>query len=251
MSKPLDQNFDFGSATDCGQKRVLTANQDALIILLSPKGRGLPPVMVVADGMGGYQGGEVASQIIIETFSDLYDNQNISFSFEEYCRAGLELARKKMLEKASASPEYSGMGSTIAVACIQENWLLVMNVGDSRIYLVHRGKMTQVSFDHSFVGEAVRAGIIQPEEAMTHPQKNQLTQSVSTRRSEIKPYFGKSRFSRNDILLLCTDGLWSVIEESMIQKTVLESSSQVAADQLIDLANAKGGPDNISVIICK
>jgi PPM family protein phosphatase len=251
MAKMENAQFEIGYSTDRGRKRNLTPNQDSLVVLSYPSRPDLPPVMIVADGMGGYTGGAAASQIIIDTFRETYLAQKSPFSFVNYCAQALDIALRKMLEKATSDPEYAGMGSTIVVGSIEENRLNIMNVGDSRAYLLHNGAFQQVNYDHSFVGEAMRAGVLSPAEAMTHPKKNQLTQSVSARRVAVSPYFGQFPFEKTDLLLLCSDGLWGVVAESMIQEVVSELSVQIAVEKLVKLANSRGGPDNISIIVCK
>jgi PPM family protein phosphatase len=251
MTKNLNSKFEIGFATDRGRKRNLSPNQDSLIVLTPAEDRDLPPVLIVADGMGGYAGGAAASQAIINTFCENYSSLKEPLDFKSFCAAAHETAHKKMQEKGEADPEFAGMGSTIVVGSIENDRLNIMNVGDSRAYLFHNGEVRQINYDHSFVGEAVRAGLITPAEAMTHPKKNQLTQSVSARRYEVKPFFDQVPFDDDDLLLLCSDGLWGVVSESMIQAVVLELAPQVAAEKLIKLANSRGGPDNISVIVCK
>jgi protein phosphatase len=156
-----------------------------------------------------------------------------------------------MVEKAESDPEYGGMGSTVVIGSIEKDKLNIMNVGDSRAYLLHKDDLKQVNYDHSFVGEAIRAGIITHEDAMTHPKRNQLTQSVSARRIDVAPFFGQYRFDAGDTLLLCSDGLWGVVAESMIVAVLKELPAKSAAEKLVELANLRGGPDNISVIVCK
>ena len=134
---------------------------------------------------------------------------------------------------------------------VKKDKLNIMNVGDSRAYLLHKNDFRQVNYDHSFVGEAIRAGLITHEDAMTHPKKNQLTQSVSARNVEVIPFFGQYKFEAGDSLLLCSDGLWGVVAESMIVTVLKELSAKAAAAKLVELANSRGGPDNISVIVCK
>jgi protein phosphatase len=243
--------LEFGYAIDQGRKRNTSPNQDSLIILKYPDTPFIPPILVVADGMGGYTGGAAASQIIVKTFHELYASPKLPFSFIDFCKEGLEIAHRKMVEKAESDSEFGGMGSTVVVGSIEKDKLNVMNVGDSRAYLLHKGNLRQVNYDHSFVGEAIRAGIITHEEAMTHPKRNQLTQSVSARKLDITPFFAQHRFEAGDILLLCTDGLWGVVAESMIVAVLNELPAKAAAEKLVELANSRGGPDNISVIVCK
>ena len=244
-------DFEIGSALDRGIKRKAKPNQDSLVIL---KGRGrkrLPPILVLADGMGGYAGGADASQSIVHAFRSLYAKAKKLKDFSAFSSQVIELALNEMRKQAAKNPQYESMGSTLVAVCLLPDRLSLVNVGDSRAYLFHEGALQQISYDHSFVGEAVRAGLLRPDEAMKHPKKNQLTQSISPRRVDIKPYFAEIPFDKNDIVLLCSDGLWGVVSEPMIQSVVLEIPAQQAAEKLIKLANSRGGPDNISVIIAQ
>ena len=243
--------LEIGYAIDQGRKRNTAPNQDSLIILKYPETPFIPPIFVVADGMGGYTGGAAASQIIVKTFHELYAAPKLPFSFVDFCKEGLSIAHKKMVDKAESDSEYGGMGSTVVVGSIEIDKLNIMNVGDSRAYLLHKGDLRQVNYDHSFVGEAIRAGLITHEDAMTHPKRNQLTQSVSARDVEITPFFAQYKFEAGDCLLLCSDGLWGVVAESMIVAVLNELPAKAAAAKLVELANSRGGPDNISVIVCK
>ena len=251
MTISIDPVFEIGFTSDRGRKRGEAPNQDSLIVLVSPQGKNLPPLFIVADGMGGYTGGELASKVIIDTFTSAYANLANWMDFPVFCAETLPQAHQKMQQMAESDPQLSGMGSTIVAASIEGKSVNVMNVGDSRAYLFHGIEIQQLNYDHSFVGEAVRAGVLTIAEAMTHPKKNQLTQSVSARRIEIKPFFGQVPFDDNDALLLCSDGLWGVVSESIIQAVVMELPVQTAAAKLVKLANSRGGPDNISVIVCK
>lgn len=252
MKNKLRLAYEIGSAIDPGRKRKGKANQDALVVLLPPKGQNTPPVLVIADGMGGYAGGQIASQIVTQKFSDQYASyKGDDFLFEDFVTVAIEVSLKEMQRRAEIDPDLANMGSTVVTVSIFGGMARVANVGDSRAYLVHEGEMHQINYDHSFVAEAVRAGLLTPLEAMQHPKKNQLTQSISSRRPNVNPYFGKTPFSDNDLVILCSDGLWGVVPEALIQAVVTELPPQQAAEKLVRLANTRGGPDNISVIVCK
>ena len=244
--------YEIGSAIDPGRKRIGGANQDSLIVLLPAKNHPLPPVVVVADGMGGYSGGAAASQIVVQKFSNLYTAaKQDNFSFVPFATEAIDQALVEMQKKADADVQYANMGSTVVALSLEGKTVNLVNVGDSRGYLIHNGEMKQINYDHSFVGEAMRVGLLTPAEAMKHPKKNQLTQSISARRSAIKPYFAAIDVDENDLLFICSDGLWGVVPEAMIQAVVTELPPQQAAEKLVKLANSRGGPDNISVIICR
>lgn len=244
------KGFEIGYASDRGIKRQSSPNQDSLTVLIGNKKKDLP-VLIIADGMGGYTGGAKASEMIIQAFKASYQVYYSVKDFRRFCELALSDAHEKMQILAEKDDQYVNMGSTVVVTSILDDKIELMNIGDSRAYLIHLGEMQQINYDHSFVGEAVRAGLVSREEALQHPKKNQLTQSVSARRTELKPFYNQLTFDVNDILLLCSDGLWGVVPESMIQAVVTELEPQKAAEKLIKIANAQGGPDNISVAICR
>jgi len=244
-------NFEIGFALDRGKKRNTKPNQDSLIVLTCRGRKKLPPILVLADGMGGYAGGAAASQAIIKAYNSLYRQAATLTDFSSFSNQAISLALEEMKKQAGKDPRFRSMGSTLVAVCLLQNRLSLVNVGDSRAYRFHKGDMQQINYDHSFIGEAVRAGLLQPQEAMNHPKKNQLTQSITPSRTEIKPYFVEVPFEMNDVVLLCSDGLWGVISEPIIQSVVLELPVQKAAEKLVKLANARGGPDNISVIVAR
>lgn len=252
MKKKSHSAYEIGSAIDPGRKRSGKANQDSLMVILSENGHRMQPVLVIADGMGGYAGGQIASQIVIQEFTRKFSEiMETDYSFEKYASIAIDTALDEMQRRAEADPELGSMGSTVVSVCVDEGLVHVANVGDSRAYLIHEGEIRQINYDHSFVGEAVRAGLLTAAEAMNHPRKNQLTQSISAKRPAVKPFFDTLPLDENDLLLLCSDGLWGVVPEAMIQAVVTEMPPQKAAEKLIKLANSRGGPDNISVIVCR
>jgi len=244
--------YEIGTAIDLGKKRKSGANQDSLIVLTSDGPALKPILLVIADGMGGYTGGAIASETITSLFSSFYrEHQSESFDMQGFSTKVINESLLKMQQKAKDDPQLANMGSTLVAVSMEKTKVTVVNVGDSRAYLFHAGDIKQISYDHSFIGEAMRSGLITPLQALNHPKRNQLTQSISARRKEVKPYFGEHALERDDVLLLCTDGLWGVVSEAIMQAVVLEMPPQAAAEKLVKLANSRGGPDNISVIICR
>jgi protein phosphatase len=143
------------------------------------------------------------------------------------------------------------MGSTAVLAVLDKERLVVANVGDSRAYLLHGREMNQVSFDHSVVGDELRKGLISFLQALRHPRRNRLTQSISARRTSIDPYVAEYALDPNDTVLLCTDGLWGVVTEAVTQAVALEMPPQQAAEKLVALANTSQAPDNVSVVVAR
>lgn len=143
------------------------------------------------------------------------------------------------------------MGSTIAAAKLTREHLFVLNVGDNRVYLLNDEKIRQVSQDHSWVAAQVRAGALTEAEARESPTRNRLTMAITAKRTKIEWYSAEEKLAPQDVVLLCSDGLWSVIPETLIRATAAELQPQIAADKLVSMANRSAGPDNISVIVAR
>jgi serine/threonine protein phosphatase PrpC len=127
----------------------------------------------------------------------------------------------------------------------------LLNIGDSRAYIIRSRKTLQISQDQSWAAAQVRAGVLTEQEARAHPNRNRLTMAITAKRSEIKSYATRLELEPQDIVLLCSDGLWGVVPETLIQAAAIELPPQAAADKLVALANQSKGPDNISVIIAR
>jgi protein phosphatase len=143
------------------------------------------------------------------------------------------------------------MGSTVVSVVLDNKMMFLANVGDSRAYVLNGEEIRQVSWDHSFVGELVRQNLITPAESLNHPKRNVLTMSISAQRSDLNIYTMQVELTEQDVVVLCSDGLWGPVSEMQIQAVALELPPQKAADKLIELANRNQGPDNISVIIAR
>lgn len=206
---------------------------------------------VVADGMGGYEGGQEASRLAVETLMAVYRD----FGGDDPQQALVEALRRaheQVRNYSFAHPELRGMGTTCTAAAIVQNALYYVHVGDTRLYLLRDGQITRVTRDHSYVGRLVESGIISPEEAEHHPQRNILTAALGTNPDLIMDSPGRPEPLRpNDVLLICSDGLWGQVRDSEILETVENKSAEQAGHQLIELARERGGPDNITVEILR
>ncbi len=204
------------------------------------------PVFVVADGMGGAQAGEVASRIAIETFEEGLPE---SGSPEERLVKAVQAANTRIHELASTERERAGMGTTLTAAYLDDSDLAIAHVGDSRAYLFRDGELTRLTQDHSLVEELVRQGKLTPEQAAEHPQRSIITRALGP-----EPTVNVDTWTypvrAGDVLLLCSDGLTSMISEADVAE-VLSSTSDLdqAAQRLIDAANEAGGRDNITVVL--
>lgn len=205
---------------------------------------------IVADGMGGYEGGQEASRIAVETIEQTYaaspqDPRTNLIS-------GFRAAHQSILEHARQNPVFHNMGTTSTAIVVLDKNLYYAHVGDSRLYLVRNGKIGRLTRDHSYVGRLVEQGIILPEEAESHPQRNILTAALGAG-AEISPESPESPISleSGDILLLCTDGLWSVVREAEILAAVSEEAPESACRRLVRAARAVGAPDNVTVQVLR
>ncbi len=246
MSKSL--NIDAAELSDVGRKR--SNNQDNLARYIPEDERELNTagaLFVVADGMGGYAAGEIASTIAVQTVLSAY----YEFSSEnviERLAFAIRRANEMILSNARENPEHVGMGTTLVIAVICNGILYVANIGDSRAYLIRNGKMRQVTEDHSWVGEQVRAGVLSAEQARVHIHRNVITRSLGTQPNVVADVFVEP-VRQFDKILLCSDGLHGYVDEGVIEKVTVAEEPAIAVKRLIDSANNAGGPDNITVSI--
>ena len=244
-------HFDIAYQTDAGCKRGGEPNQDRVLVLPADDARRQPPLLVVADGMGGHVGGAVASQKVVDAVGDHYRQAKPGRDPLMLLRDCLEAALEALRTHARMNPELEAMGSTVVAAILEAGHAAIANIGDSRAYLIHEQEMTQVSFDHSLVGEQLRLKIITPLEARDHPRRNRLTQALSPRRTTLKHHICQVPFVKGDTLVLCSDGLWGVIPETLLQKVATDLTPGEAVKELVQLAIDSGGPDNITVILAR
>jgi len=206
---------------------------------------------VVADGMGGYEGGQEASRLAVETLVAVYRDFGGDNPQDALAEA-LQTAHERIREYSFAHPELRGMGTTCTAAAIVRDALYYVHVGDTRLYLIRDGQITRVTRDHSYVGRLVESGLISPEEAETHPQRNILTAALGTNPDLIMDSPGHPEPLRpEDVLLICSDGLWGLVRDSEILDAVENKSAERAGRELIGLARERGGPDNITVEILR
>ncbi|MBQ9068392.1 MAG: Stp1/IreP family PP2C-type Ser/Thr phosphatase [Eggerthellaceae bacterium] len=224
----------FGSRTDIGCIRE--HNEDSLIVS--------PPLYAVADGMGGHAAGEVASEIAVRTMAerapDTADTAALAEAVVEANRAVIEAAHKK---------GRAGMGTTLTAAVLEGKRLAIAQVGDSRAYLVHQGKMQQITRDHSLMADMIEAGEITEEEARVHPKRSVITRALGTD-VNLQPDLYELNVAEGDRLLLCSDGLSNMIDNDHIENILVRTADpQRAASILVNDAIAEGGHDNITVVV--
>lgn len=214
---------------------------------LEAKGR----LFVVADGMGGHRGGEIASELAVRSVQKFY------YSSDETDRASvlkqaLDHANGEIYEKSMTDSALTGMGTTCTAVLIHGGSAHFAHVGDSRAYVLRGGILDQVTRDHSLVGEMVRSGMITDEDARHHPKRNVITRSLGIQ-EEIVTDTPRSPFEldKGDVLLLCSDGLTSLVDDGEISGVLASGETGPACQSLVDLANDRGGKDNITVIVIK
>jgi PPM family protein phosphatase len=204
------------------------------------------PVFVVADGMGGARAGEVASQMVVDAFSSGLPEDGTP---EERLSMVVQRANREIHERSHKEAERAGMGTTVTAAYLDQDTLALAHVGDSRAYLLRDGELSRLTEDHSLVEELLRGGKLTEEEALEHPQR-----SVITRALGIEPIVEIDTWTYPlrpaDIVLICSDGLTSMIPEQQIRDAITQSRTLAeAADRLITEANGAGGRDNITVVL--
>ena len=204
-------------------------------------------VFAVADGMGGHLAGEVASRMAIEAVERMAGENSVPGI--SALRDMTAAAHEAILEHAQSHAECAGMGTTLSVLWLGESYAYIAHVGDSRIYRLRAGSLTQITQDHSLVEELVRAGLITHEQARTHPRRNIITRALGTH-GESEPDLLVTDVADGDLFLLCTDGLSGMVPDDVIERTLLENDMEPAADRLIALALDAGGRDNVTLILC-
>jgi serine/threonine protein phosphatase PrpC len=202
---------------------------------------------LVADGMGGHQAGEVASRAAVERVIDLY-YRDVEHDVGTSLVRAIRAANRAVYEQAQADASKGGMGTTLVAAVVVGAKVYVASVGDSRAYLIGPGHISQITEDHSWVQEQVRAGLLTPEQARQHPQRNVVTRALGSKPAVEVDLF-EGQIGEGDALLLCSDGLSGLVEDRELQSVVASQPPAEAVRTLVALANERGGTDNITVLI--
>ena len=244
------------SLTDTGQKRP--ANEDAFLVDEDL------PLFVVADGMGGHKGGAVASALAVEFVGVTMRRVKVPPDAKhgplgprtteqvlaDQLAYAIRVAGRQIHETSSAIPEVASMGTTCVALGFAKNRAVVANVGDSRAYRVRRGAIEQITEDHSVVAEYVRKGLLSPDQARQHLFKSALTRSVGFEEETLVDTFTRPVES-GDVFVLCSDGLTNLVTDEEIGAVSANNEPEAAAEGLVDLANQRGGDDNITVVVAR
>jgi len=204
-------------------------------------------IAVVCDGMGGINGGQIASRISVDTVRDYFADHSISNNLKKQLAAVIQDCNRAVVAKGQSSPEYVGMGTTMVMAIVTSQSVYFANIGDSRGYHITNGNITQVTKDHSAVQELVDHGRLTEHQAKIHPNKNIITRAIGVEETVEFDFFEVKRME-GDVIVLCTDGLTNFVDENEIQFEVAGGELDDLPQRLIDLANSRGGTDNITVV---
>jgi protein phosphatase len=235
---------EVASLTDVGRQR--SNNQDCFGELEGPHGTRL---LMVADGMGGHAGGATASRVAIETVEQIF--RASTEAPDAMLRGALEAANHEVHTQAQNDASLTGMGTTgVALLLPPEGPGWVANVGDSRAYRLRGGRLEQLTLDHSLVAELQRRGMLTEEEALVHPRRNEVLRSLGVE-PEVMVDVTEIDVLPGDQFLLCSDGLSGVVSDDEIAELMQGDVPGGAARRLVDAANAKGGPDNVTVQIAR
>jgi len=231
--------------------KVREVNEDAGGIYFN---RANQMLATIADGMGGHKAGDVASQLVLNYLKELWQNTD-QFETEEEIATWLEKAvietNEHVLNEAKNDSDFLGMGTTVVVAVFFNDVVIVAHVGDSRLYYITEDKIDQITEDHSFVQELVKTGEITEEEAEAHPKKNVLLRALGTER-DVTVDINSFKVEDQSYILICSDGLSNKLSPEDLMTVVYSNQTlDEKIDELISLANDRGGEDNISVILVK
>ncbi len=248
MAKHL--RIDIAEMTDIGRRRA--NNQDNVAKNVPDDQREIDragALVVVADGMGGHAAGEIASTVAVETITTAYTE-----SFDDDVMDALETAVRRANDRvftiSRENADHMGMGTTVVAAVIYQGLLFIANIGDSRCYLIRNGVLRQVTRDHSWVAEQVRAGVLTEDQARVHVHRNVITRSLGTQPDVLADFFIEP-LREGDLVILCSDGLHGYVDDASLLDIASHHAPHDAVRLLVEAANEAGGPDNITVAIAQ
>jgi serine/threonine protein phosphatase PrpC len=243
-----EYDLEIATVTDTGTHR--SHNED---FCASFSESGSSAVVGVADGVSSCEGGEVASQLAIEAMLKAYREEPRTMSSGQRLYRAVQSANIEVYDRSSIVPELRGMTTTLTAAAVERAELTVIHIGDSRLYLVRRGTITQLTKDHTVTAERARMGLISEERARNHPDRSVLTRSLGR-----ELIVSRDRISRQlvqgDALILCSDGLYNVLGDAEMERILAARENRdpsVACRELVDEANLRGTPDNLTVAVVR
>ncbi|MGN0778243.1 MAG: Stp1/IreP family PP2C-type Ser/Thr phosphatase [Aristaeellaceae bacterium] len=229
------KGFTVYALTDVG--RVRSSNQDAIL-----QGE---RIFGVADGMGGHKGGETASAGARDGMLTLLAEKSPD---PDALLEAVQTVNSSLFHQQQTDENLHGMGTTLTALWLSEQDVYIAHVGDSRAYRLRKGKLTQITSDHSLVGELVRAGVLTPEQAANHPMRNVITRAVGTE-DTIQVDVLREERKAGDLWLVCSDGLYGMVDDAAMESILKGSKPSVAVQQLMEAALAAGGHDNVTVVL--
>lgn len=246
---PIELHLSVGSETAPAGRET---NEDAVLVTqLAEHEPGAGPgfLLAVADGMGGHQRGEVASQIAIDLLNDLFARDRPE-DVAQALKQAYRRANEAIFQQAALAPDQGPMGTTLVSAVITGKYVTIANVGDSRAYLVRANQLTQITQDHSLVAEQVAQGQLTEDAARRSPQRNIITQSLGTNDTLDRrmPSIYELVLLPEDRLLLCSDGFFDVLEQDDYVTNLVSNDAQGSASRLVALASERGTTDNVSAV---
>lgn len=237
----------FGK-TDIGRRREL--NEDSIFVSNIPVGE-LPNLYIVADGMGGHNAGEIASSLSVEYFCEFISNNSLKDDeILDTIVGGVKYANDKVYQESLKNESYSNMGTTFLASVIKNDRIYIAHVGDCRLYKSNNNEMLQITTDHTYVMEMLKAGEISFDEAQNNPKSNIITRAVGVD-SDVNVDGLFCDISENDRIILCSDGLYGMLTDKEIFDIISDTrfSVEEKVGRLIESALSNGGKDNISVIV--
>lgn len=238
----------IGFRSNKGKKRE--NNEDACYVLPEQD------VYIIADGVGGSNAGEIASRNTVMSIAKMVKEYSITeIEGEEELKSCfakmINRANAEILELSGKHADNKGMATTLVVCCVKDDMAYFANVGDSRAYIWRRGEIFQLTEDHTYVNSLKKLGILTEEEAETHKNKNMITKAIGAE-ATVEPDFYRTHLEDEDIIVMCTDGLYGEVDDISMSKIIAGEDNMTAlAERLVDAANDAGGRDNITVVCIK
>jgi protein phosphatase len=237
--------LELDALSDTGTER--DHNEDAAGMVVEGPGRA---VLAVADGVSGQEGGEVASQMAIEVLLRAFEEERERLGAGHRLYRAVQQANIEIYDRAIAVPELRGMATTLTALVVDGGEATVVHVGDSRLYLVRAGAITQLTKDHTLAAEKARYGLLSKEKARTHADRCALTRSVG-HELIVSRDRATHRVVDGDVLLLCSDGLYNVLADEELEEAIRGRDPRAACRALVDRANARGTPDNLTAAVLR
>lgn len=243
-------NLTIAQQTDIGRTRQ--SNEDSMLSfvpedtqVLARKGA----LFVVSDGLGGHTSGEIASALAAQMIRDRY-YQDADEDRAASLQRAIKQANTAIVERAAQNEAWSGMGTTVVAVVLCDDTVYAANVGDSRVYIVRGDTIRQITEDHSWVAQQIRAGQLTPEEARDHPQRNVIYRCLGENK-DVEVDLFTEQVQNGDLLVLCTDGLSGLVNDDELRATVQQYQPEESVRRLVERANENGGPDNITAIVVR